>query len=97
MANGGNTWVFTSEAADKVGEGGRHGAIPGERERVSGRRENPAGKSSGVGGREGSTRSREWRKTLGGIAREWEGESSCRGASTPPEWKSLPRGNKPLQ
>ena len=37
-----NTWVVTSATADKVGVGGRHGAIPGVRERVPGWQENPA-------------------------------------------------------
>ena len=52
-AERGNTWDVTSEAADKAGAGGRHGAKQGERERVAGRHENPAGISSGVENREG--------------------------------------------
>ena len=52
-AGRGNTWVVTSEAADKAGAGGRHRAKPGESERVSGRWESPAGESSRVGGSEG--------------------------------------------
>ena len=49
----GDTWVVTSEDVDETGSGGRHGAKPRERERVSVRQENLAGKSSGVGGSEG--------------------------------------------
>ena len=45
----------------------------------------------------GSPRPLEWRKTLGGIAREWEGESSNQGESTPLEWNFFPGGTKPLE
>ena len=34
-------------------------------------------------------------KTPGGTAREWEGESSRRRASTTPEWTHCPRVKKP--
>ena len=37
----------------------------------------------------------EWQKTLGRTARECEGGSSCRRASTPPEWKSCLQETKP--
>ena len=46
-AGRGDTCKYTSAAADKAGEGGRHGS---KRERAASRRENPAGKSYGVGG-----------------------------------------------
>ena len=52
-AGGRDTRKATSVAADEVGAGGRHGARPGVRGRISGRLENPAGKSSVVGGEEG--------------------------------------------
>ena len=45
----------------------------------------------------GDARPLEGQKTPGGVAREWEGESSCLGALTTPEWKSCPRGMKPLE
>ena len=38
----------------------------------------------------------EWRKTPGGIAREWEEESSRHRALTPPEWNSSLGGTKPF-
>ena len=88
VAGGGNTWVVTSEAVDDAGVGGCHGLKLGERERVAGWQENPDGKSSGVGGSEGGREAFRVTETQGGISREWEGESSRQGASTPPEWKS---------
>ena len=49
------------------------------------------------GDKEEAVRPTEWRKTLGGTVREWEGESSCRRASTLPERKHCPRGTKPQE
>ena len=46
----------------------------------------PAGKKTQLaipqewGAVNGAVRPPEWQKTLGGIAREWEGEPSCRRA-----------------
>ena len=34
-ADGSDAWVVTSEEADEAGAGGRHGAKPGERDRVT--------------------------------------------------------------
>ena len=48
-----NTREVTSAGADEAGEGVRHGARPGVRERVAGRWENLSGESSDVGDREG--------------------------------------------
>ena len=80
---------------DKVGAGGLHGAEKGERERVAGRQENPDSKSSGVGRSEGGFKAAGVAGNPGEVAKEREGESSFQGASTPPKWKSCPRGTKP--
>ena len=47
-----------------------------------------------LGEMEEAVRSMEWRKTLGGTASEWEGESSRRRESTPPESMHCPRGDE---
>ena len=70
----------TSEDADAGGVDGRHRAEKRERERGTSQRGNPAGKSSGVGEREGGFEASGVAETQGGIAREWEGVLSCRGA-----------------
>ena len=44
---------------------------------------------------EEAARPTEWRKTPGGTAREWEGKSSRRRASTPPEWMQFTGETKP--
>ena len=42
----------------------------------------------------GATRPPDFRKTPGGIAREWEEGSGRQGALTPLEWKSFHGGTK---
>ena len=49
------------------------------------------------GTRRGSARPPEWRKTRGGPATEWAGESSRHRVPTPPEWQSFPGGTKLLE
>ena len=94
-ANRGAPSDATSKDADAAGAGGRHESGKMESERVAGRQENLSGESSGVRDGEGGPETSRGPKTLGGIAREWEGESSHRGALTPPELKSCPGGTKP--
>ena len=84
-AGGGDTLDVTSEDMDKAGAGGRYGEKQRGRERVSIQRENPASKSSGVVSREGEPEASGVAENLGGIPREWEGESSLQGASSPTE------------
>ena len=87
--------MITSKAADEAGAGCRHGEKPGERERVAGRQKTGTASHKEWGAVRGPARPLEWRKTLWGIAMEWEGESSLQGASTSPEWKSCPGGTIP--
>ena len=47
------------------------------------------------GVRRGAARPLEWQETHGGPAREWEGESSCHRALTPPECQICPGEIKP--
>ena len=47
------------------------------------------------GTRKGAARPPEWRKTPGGAATEWAGESIRLRAPTPPEWLRSPGGTKP--
>ena len=42
----------------------------------------------------GSMRPPKWRKTPGRIAKEWDRDSSCQGASTPTELKIFPGGDE---
>ena len=49
------------------------------------------------GGRRGVTRPPEWRKTPGGGATEWEGESSCLRTTRSPERQKDPGETKPWE
>ena len=101
MVDGIKTGNATSTATDEAGAGGRHREMHGVRERAAGRQEQEWGARGGgvrltewptsppeLGERRGAATPMEWRKTLGGTAREWEGESSRYRALTPLEWPS---------
>ena len=90
-ASGGATWDVNSKAADESGTGFCHGEKQREREKDADRREKPRPASPLEWKSErGDPRPPEWWKTLGGIIREWEGESSHQRASKNQEWKSCP-------
>ena len=86
--------VVTSADADEAGAGGRHGSIPGVRERVSVQQENPAGDSSRLGGREGGYEASELAENLGGNHQGVGGRvKSPQGIDTPGV-EELPRGDE---